>query len=349
MNLSFQTFNPLSNHIRNQTNSFSTYNLENKTNFQQNLEKELQVKNSEIQKEQEIMQETKANNTLENIKEDLESLLPAKDLAKENFPKIANALNSLSNADTNEKVEWHSLSKEQQKQLLKFLSDELFSHQDYMKDKNIDFFEVKIHYDGKYVSASSEFIDSKGEKINISKLFMEFLITNEEDKRLANSMTTRRYSGFFNQDAQRSLDELAKDYVRGDTDNYFGFLKKKIDGQDSSSSFFDTFYKHLEILELIAKREFESEKLEESQNVRNFTQTISQEQNISNMFTHSINLYYEQYAANIQNLFEMFLLETSSGIQKNDSMHNSTHHIKSNTISTKYQQDEMLQRVLKSV
>ena len=187
-----------------------TSNNINSTNTNENNENSLEF--DEVLEQEKQNQSLVQNQTQNNSELPYLSLKP-QDMAQKDFQTALKALDKLVDYNTGEKIEFDSLSEEQQKDLLKYLAMDFNLAQSFYEDK-LEYSKVNIIREDKYVWASFEYQNSKGEAVDVCKD-----IFNLEDCYLG-------APPLGDKDAQRDLRDLAQDYVNGNTDNYFGFLKR---------------------------------------------------------------------------------------------------------------------------
>jgi len=241
----------------------------------------------------ELSTDTKATKDASGKK--IEDLFSANKLASFNFPKITKAIENLSDANTGEKIDFNSLEELVQKDLLDFLGTELMAHQKEFKNANLDFLNVKIEYRANYIIASSEFIDENGEKVNLMKDFLKNLNLSQGDLKKLDEHYARVYSRpLGDKDAQRPLEELAKDYVEGKEDNYFGFLKNYRGKEQPKLESADLIWLDWDYFENQAKAELQNDKLTNSEKSDKNTE-------------HSE--FFKEYKSKLQSLFNAFLRE----------------------------------------
>lgn len=182
------------------------------------------------------------------------NLSNASSLAKGNFEKIQKVLTDLRDSNTGEKVDFNSLSRAQQKDLVDFLGGKLLHHQEVLKNANIRFSNVKITQDEGYVFASTEFIDDKGERVNLAKL--EFgdgieMVSLSGSVVKGDELATWYSQPLGDKKARQDLEVLAMDYVRGEKEGYFAYLKKHSSAEEQ---------KRLAVYENIAKEHLKVER-----------------------------------------------------------------------------------------
>lgn len=185
------------------------------------------------------------------------SLSNASNLAKDNFEKITKALENMTDYNTGEKVDFNALNKAQQKDLVEFLGEELNLHQRDINNENVDFSNVKIKREQGFVFASSDFIDDKGEKIVLGKDLLDLMKSKGVfemqtifgDKVNIDEITPTRYSYPLGESKIKealnnlSYEDLAMDYLKGDKNGYFAYLKKNTTSEKAKAKL--SFYENL--------------------------------------------------------------------------------------------------------
>jgi len=136
--------------------------------------------------------------------------LKPESLAQEDFNKALKALDKLVYAGSEEKFDFETLSKEAKKDLLHHLAKNLQAAEGFYNEE-LQYLKVEIYQQEKYTWAAFSYENMQGEEKH------DFF--NLKDAKLGTPPLGDK-------DAQRPLEELAKDYVEGKEDNYFGFLKR---------------------------------------------------------------------------------------------------------------------------
>lgn len=185
------------------------------------------------------------------------SLPNASNLAKDNFEKTTKALENMTDYNTGEKVDFNSLNKAQQKDLVEFLGEELYSHQRDTNNENVDFSNVKIKREQGFVFASTDLINNKGEQIVLGKDLLDLMkskgIFEMEtifgDKVNIDEITPTRYSYPLGESKIKealnnlSYEDLAMDYLKGDENGYFSYLKRNATSEKAKAKL--SFYENL--------------------------------------------------------------------------------------------------------
>ncbi|MFQ6341560.1 hypothetical protein [Campylobacter sp. VTCC 70190] len=157
----------------------------------------------------------KVQNSKQEIKADTTpySKLKPEAMAQSDFEMALKALDKLVDYKTGESVDFDSLNEKQQKHLLEHLASNLNFAQHYYDDR-LEYSKIYIAREEKYIWAYFDYQNSKGEAVDVGKDIFKL-----EDCQLGTLPLG-------DDDARRELWDLAKDYVDGNTDNYFGFLKR---------------------------------------------------------------------------------------------------------------------------
>lgn len=182
----------------------------------------------------------------------------ASNLAKDNFEKITKAIGNLTDYNTGEKIDFNSLNKAQQKDLVEFLADGLLQHQRASNNENVDFSNVKIKQEQGFVFASSDFIDDKGEKIDLAKLLFGVDMVNILGEKASADAISYSYplgdSRVKEALNNLSLEDLAMDYIKGDKNGYFAYLKKNATSEKAQTTLF--FFENLAREHLKIEKEY---------------------------------------------------------------------------------------------
>ena len=299
-----------------------TSNNINSTNTNENNENSLEF-------DEVLEQSQNINDDIQISKEALE-LLNSSNLAKDNFQKIQKALENITDYNTGEKIDFNSLSEAQQRDLVDFISDELYMMQNYSQD-DFEIANIQIQKDENFVFAIASFTNDKGELVSPSYEKAKDLIDGlpESTQEYFKQQKFSRSGPLGDEAFNKSIEELARDYVKGNTNNYFDYLKRhkeKIELEGLSSLDYS-------LVEQMARQNVEINENEENNSDEN--ETI--------LLPHQISQEYVEYKETIKNLIDIFLNNINQNISNSNPTYAQINEIKNSSLK---QEDTMLKQAL---